>query len=172
MANKIMKTLTLGGNTYEIYDETARNNIASVENRMDELEEKSASGILVDTELSETSTNPVQNAVVTVKFSQLSDTNNAITNVVQPLSEAIQSVSDDLDAHISESNTKVSEIENNVADIQTELDNYYKKEETYSQTEIDDKISDIDVTSQLNSLESKIAEIITIKKRLNRKFLM
>lgn len=74
MANKIMKTLTLGGNTYEIYDETARNNIASVENRMDELEEKSASGILVDTELSETSTNPVQNAVVTAKFSQLQDT--------------------------------------------------------------------------------------------------
>lgn len=41
-----------------------------------DIEGKKKTIITVDTELSETSTNPVQNAVVTAKFSQLSDTVN------------------------------------------------------------------------------------------------
>lgn len=38
MANKIMKTLTLGGNTYEIYDESARTDIATLQTETSQLQ--------------------------------------------------------------------------------------------------------------------------------------
>lgn len=49
MANKTMKTLTIGDNTYEIYDDFARKKIETM---------------VVDSTISDTSTNPVQNNIV------------------------------------------------------------------------------------------------------------
>ena len=40
MANKIMKTLTLGGNTYDVYDETARTKTTELEASISELSEQ------------------------------------------------------------------------------------------------------------------------------------
>lgn len=174
---------SLQGNGNIIVDETWSNTVledvqnAAIEAQSSAIEAKNAAEqaqeVLkeVDTKINDAATaiaDEIKSEMADTYYT-IDETNNAITNVVQPLSEAMQSVSDDLDAHISESNTKVSEIENNVTDIQTELDNYYKKEETYSQAEIDDKISDIDVTSQLNSLESKIAENYYNKEEIEQK---
>ena len=82
-------------------------------------------------------------------------TNNAINIAIQPLSEAIQSVSDDLGTF----DNRVASIETSITSIQTDVqNNYYKKAETYSSTEIDKKIEDIDVSGQFEELKTDIAE--------------
>ena len=88
MANKTMKTLTMNSTTYEIVDETSRKNIT---NKVDKVDGKGlstndyttneknklagiASGAnktVVDSSLSSSSTNPVQNKVVNTAISNL-----------------------------------------------------------------------------------------------------
>lgn len=44
MANKIMKTLTIGGNTYEVYDEVARGAVSELSGQIGDISKLSAYG--------------------------------------------------------------------------------------------------------------------------------
>lgn len=91
MTSKEMKTLTMGGNTYEIVDEKMRNSVVEITRAeydalgdivktdgktyyiTDAYTEYEGLSIIVDDALSTTSMNPVQNKVVTEKFNRLSE---------------------------------------------------------------------------------------------------
>lgn len=148
---------------------TAQNAATEAQAALDEVDAKIEN---VSSEISNAIKAEMENTYYTIEETDAAiktsiDTYN--TNTVQPLSEAVQSVSDDFDAHISDSNKRITGIEDNVKNLLSNFDNYYQKTETYTQTEIDQKIADIDVTSQLNTLEAKIAKNYYNKEEIDQK---
>lgn len=74
MANKEMKTFTAGDVTYDIVDQSSRDRITILENKMGDGQQ-----IQVDSVLSLNSSNPVQNKVITSKMNDKVDTSNILT---------------------------------------------------------------------------------------------
>ena len=72
--------------------------------------------------------------------------------------ELVKPVSDKLDQHMSDSDTRMTNIEADVVKNTAAFDDYYKKEETLGKEEIEQKIADIDVSSQFDALEQNIAQ--------------
>ena len=72
--------------------------------------------------------------------------------------ELVKPVSDKLDQHMSDSDTRMTNIEADVVKNTAAFDDYYKKEETLGKEEIEQKIADIDVSNQFETLEQNIAQ--------------
>ena len=81
-----IKTITLSNQTYNIKDETARNDISTINTALNG--KLNSSDYVVDNELSNSSTNPVQNSAI---YSALSTINTSLNNKVET-SDVIDSI--------------------------------------------------------------------------------
>lgn len=63
-------------------------------------------------------------------------------DIVKP---AIQELSDELDAYSSEADNRMTSIEGDIASAVAQFDDYYQKNETYSQGEIDELLENVEV---------------------------
>ena len=85
-------------------------------------------------------------AELSIQYYTREETDSAITTALVPVNE-----------DISELDNRVTKAEGDILSLQGEVENRYTKDETLSASEIEQKIADIDVTTQLEQLETKIA---------------
>lgn len=146
-----IETLKTSSHTHEnkeVIDKLSTN--AEGELLYDGAEVGGSSPITIDPELSETSTNPVQNKAITTRINEVE--NKIPTNVSALTNDSEYQTKNDITtilagyAKTTDLKTKLSEFENDAAFITNTVDNltnYYLKTETYTRDEVNDLISNI-----------------------------